>query len=85
MKLMGVMDDRIDRLRAVGQSEFHANQKEWHRLRQLADMILDTMEYHAKQMDTWNQYLGSLATPEIAAVVLEFPTNRADSRPPEPA
>jgi RNA binding exosome subunit len=58
------MEDPTERLRAVGQAEFRANEREWDRLKQLADRILDSMQYHMTQMDNWNLYLGSLAAPQ---------------------
>jgi hypothetical protein len=78
------MDDNTERMRAVGQSEFYANQGEYQRLKKLADMILNQMEYHARQMDSWNLYLGALAVPTPADNVIPI-MRSSDSHPDIPA
>lgn len=79
-------DGRIDRLRAVGQSEFYANQQEWYRLRKLADMVMDAMEYHARQMDNWNSYLGNLGIQGDQSNVVQLSDHReAHAEPPTTA
>ncbi len=44
------------------------HEAEYTRLQKLADIILTDMEYHSRQMETWNEYLGSLVTEQIVAV-----------------
>ena len=46
----------------LAQTEFNNHRKEALRIRDMVDRLLDTMEYHQRQMDTWQQQLASLAT-----------------------
>lgn len=64
------MSDK-DKQRTLAQAEFVRHEAEYTRLQRLADLIIGDMEYHSRQMETWNEYLGSLVTEQLVAVPMQ--------------
>lgn len=56
-------------LRNIAQTEFNNHGQEYARLQGLVDKLLTDMEYHARQMSTWQEFLSNLATEGEATVI----------------
>lgn len=50
-----------EKLRVIAQSEFIEHERQYSRLQGMVDTFITQMEYHARQMNNWNEYLASLS------------------------